>query len=181
MFNNSMIGFIRRKRDNKSDRPAIQPEMAPVDWLIEATALLALMSFLGYVIYQYPRLPETIASHFNGAGLPDEYSSKDSIWFLPGIATFVYILLSLMALVPQQFNYAVKITPANAMKQYTMALRLVRYLKTAIVCLFFYISFTTIRVAANEAAGLGLWFIPIFLAWIFIPLIIYLYHSFRHN
>ena len=172
---------FKQYRVKKSDRPAVKPEMTPIDWMLEALALLALMILLGFVIYHYPKLPEIIPSHFNKAGMPDEYSSKSSFWFMPGIAIFVYTLMSLVALVPHQFNFPVKITLANALKQYTMALRFIRYLKAVIIWLFFYISFATIRVATSEVSGLGLWFLPVFLGFIFIPLVFYVIKSFKNR
>jgi uncharacterized membrane protein len=159
----------------------IKPEMAPSDWLLEAFALSGILLMTGFVIYHYPGLPDTIPSHYNGSGIPDDYSSKSSVWILPGIGLFVYILLSLIALAPNQFNYPIKITPANALKQYTMALRLIRYLKAVIIWMFSYISYSTVKVAEKEQSGLGLWFVPIFLGVIFIPLIYYIHKSFKHR
>ncbi len=174
MVNNNFTGVFNRKRDDKSNRPKVRPEMEPIDWVIEAMALIGLMAIWGYVIYHFPNLPETIPSHFNGSGQPDDYSGKDTIWALPAIALFIYVLLSLISLVPHQFNFTVTITPANALKQYTMAIRLIRYLKTAIIYLFFYISYVTIRVAAGVDSGLGLWFLTIVLGGIVVPIIFYL-------
>ena len=181
IFNNNMIGFFNRNRVNKADRPSIRPEMAPLDWLLEAMALLGLLIFIGYVIYQFPKLPETIPSHFSGNGTADDYSAKFSFWTLPGVAVFVYILLSLIVLVPHQFNYTVKITPANALRQYTMAIRLIRYLKGAVILIFFYISYATVRVVAGEDSGLGLWFLPIIFGGTILPLIIYFIVAFRNR
>ena len=173
IFNNTYIGIFKRNRVNKADRPIIRPDMTPVDWLLESVALMGMMIFLGYVIYQFPRLSETIPSHFNGAGIPDEYSPKSFFWVLPGVGIFIYILLSLIVLVPHQFNYTVKITPKNALIQYSMAIRLIRYLKAALTWLFFYISNATIRISAGGGSGLGSWFLPVALGGIFLPIIIY--------
>ncbi len=174
MFNNNITGLFIRNRAEKAGRPTVRPEMSPVDWLLEAFALIGILGFLGFVIYQYPRLPESIPSHFNGAGMPDDYSSKSSILALLGIGMFIYVLMSLIALVPHQFNFTVKITPQNALKQYTMAIRLIRYLKVVIIWLFFYISYATVRVVAKEDSGLGAWFMPITLAGILVPVIVYI-------
>lgn len=181
MIRTNTPGLFNRTRASKADRPFVKPEMAPTDWLMEAAAMLGLLFTIGLVVYHYPRLPDTVPSHFNGAGLPDDYAPKSSFLILPGIDLFVYILLTLIVLIPHQFNYAVKITPGNALKQYTMALNLIRYLKAAIIWLFFYISYATIRVAAREDSGLGVWFVPIILCATFIPLIIYLVMSFRNR
>jgi uncharacterized membrane protein len=171
---NNYSGFFKRTRVNKADRPLVKPEMMPIDWLLETAALLGILISLGFVIYQYPRLPEIIPSHFNGAGIPDDYASKSSIWLLTGIAVFIYALLSLIVLIPHQFNYTVKITPENALRQYSLAMRLVRYLKVAIVWLFFYIGYATVRVVAKLDPGLGKWFLPVVFAGILVPVVIYL-------
>jgi uncharacterized membrane protein len=181
IFRNNIPGLFNRNRVNKADRPVIRPEKTPVDWLLEATAFAGLMFSIGFAVYYFPRLPETIPSHFDASGLPDGYSSKSTFLMLPGIGLFVYILLSFIVLVPNQFNYAVKITPANALKQYALAIKLIRYLKAAVIWLFFYISYATIRVAENEEPGLGLWFLPIVLGGIMLPVIIYMIVAFRHK
>ena len=174
MINNNLSGLFNRRRDNKANRPATRPEMTPIDWLLETAALLGILIFLGFVFYNYPRLPEIIPSHFNGDGIPDDYSSKSSLWLLAGIAVFIYVMMSLIVLIPHQFNYTVKITPENAMRQYALAMRLVRYLKAAIIWLLFYTGYATIRIVANLESGLGTWFLPVVLAGILVPVVIYL-------
>ena len=182
IFNSNLIGlFSGNRRASKENRPVVRPEMGPVDWVLEAVAIIGLMVLLGYVIYQYPRLPETIPSHFDGTGAPDEYSSKSSFLFLPGIDIFIFIFLSLIVLVPHRFNFTVKITPENALRQYAIACRLIRYLKGAVIWIFFYISYATVRVVAKQDAGLGLWFIPVILGFVIIPLIIYQVVASRHR
>ena len=181
MFNNNFIGALRRKRDDKLNRPTVRPEIGPIDWLLEAAALLGLLFFAGFVVYYFPKLPELIPSHFNGAGKPDEYAPKSTFWILPGIALFIYTLLSMMVLTPHRFNFSVKITPLNALKQYTLAIRLIRYLKAGLIWMFFYISYGTIRVAEKDGTGLGSWFLPVVLGGIFIPLIIYKINSSRNR
>ena len=181
MFNNNFIGALRRKRVDKSNRPTIRPEMGPIDWLLEAAALLGLLFFAGFAVYHFPKLPELIPSHFNGAGQPDEYAAKSTFWMLPGIAIFIYALMSLIVLAPHQFNFRVTITPQNALKQYTLAIRLIRYLKAGLIWMFFYISYGTIRVVAKDGTGLGSWFLPVVLGGIFIPLIIYFIAAARNR
>jgi len=172
MISGVNFGLFRRTRE--PNRPVIRPEMTPVDWLLEAIALVGLGVLLGYVAYYYPQLPASIPTHFNAAGVADEYGTRTSILFLPVIALFIYVMMTLINLVPHTFNYPGKITPANAPRQYTLATRLVRYLKTLLVLLFFYISYSTTQVVINEASGLGRWFLPLFLSFLFIPIIVYM-------
>jgi len=181
MLNNNTSGFFRKRREDKSNRPLVMPEKEPVDWVLEGVALLGLMVFLGFALYQYPRLPQIIPSHFNAEGVADDYSSKSSFWMLPVVAGFIYALLTIVALIPHQLNYAVKITPANALKQYRLAMRLVRYLKAFLIWMFFYIAYAAIHVAFGSQGGLGLWFLPVTLAFVFVPLITYLVISSRYR
>jgi len=172
IFNIIDFGLFRRK-GVEPDRPLLRPEMGPIDWLLEAIALLGLMFFFGYIIYHFPNLPETIPTHFNGSGQADEYGGKSSFLILPGVSLFIYIMLTLINLIPNRFNFTVKITPANALKQYTMAMRMVRTLKATLICFFLYISYGTVQVAKGAATGLGLWFLFFFTGIIVVPLVIY--------
>jgi len=172
IFNSGNFGLFRRNH-REPDRPVIRPEMGPIDWLIEVIALWGLMFFSGYVIYNFSHLPETLPTHFNGSGQADEYGDKFSFLILPGVALLIYILLTLISLFPYRFNFTVKITPVNALRQYTMATRMVRILKVNLIWGFFYLSYATIQVAKGIASGLGLLFIPVFLGIILIPLVIY--------
>jgi hypothetical protein len=62
-----------------------------------------------------------------------------------------------------------------------MAIRLIRYMKAAIIWMFFYISMATVRVALTNGAGLTLWFLPVVLAGIFLPVIIYFIMAYRNR
>jgi uncharacterized membrane protein len=166
--------FFGRTRDNKADRPLIRPGLEPIDWLIEIAAILGLLTVIGFAIYMYPKLPESIPSHFDDKGMVDDYSGKDSFWALPAISAFIFILMSFIAMIPHRYNFTVKITPANAMRQYTMAMRLVRYMKAAIVWLFFYINYQTASVAHGLSSGLGPWFLPVTLGGMVLPILIYI-------
>ncbi len=175
-----MIGDRSINR-NKSDRPRLKPEFWPADWLLEGLALIGLLFFIGYFIYHFPKLPQIIPSHFNAAGEVDAYSSKSSLWLLAGMTVFIYGLLTFISFIPDKFNFLVKITVQNANVQYSMAVRLIRYLKLIIVLLFTYIFYSTIRAASYPSSGLGLWFIPVFLCLLFIPIILYGVFSYKRK
>lgn len=171
------ISIFSKGRSIEPDRPLTRPEYEPFDWLLEVLALLTLFSFLGYVIYIYQRLPDIIPTHFNAAGLADDYGRKNNIWMLPGIAVLLYFMLTMINFIPHMFNYPTKITPQNAMRQYTLATRLIRILKIILLVMFFYIGYATVSVSHGNSSGIGFWFIPVFLGFVFIPMIIYFIRS----
>jgi uncharacterized membrane protein len=166
--------IIPRRKRLYENRPVIKTEMTPVSWILEFLALAGILAIVGVLAYYFPRLPDIVPSHFNGAGEPDEWSTKSSIWALPAAGLFVYILLTIIMFFPHRFNFPVKITPENAKRQYTYALLMIRYLKATLVWLFFLLTLTTVRVAMKITDGLGEWFLPVFLGLTFLPVILYI-------
>jgi uncharacterized membrane protein len=173
--------LFKLNRSAKENQPPLKVEWTPVDWILEFIAIMGFLTFLGTAIYYFPRLPDTIPTHFNGSGQPDGYGSKSSFWIMPGIAVFVYILLTVVNRFPHKFNYLVTITPQNAMKQYILGTRMIRIIKIIIVWMFFFINFAIIQSADPQSKGLGVWFIPVFLGFTFIPLIIYFILSYKQS
>ena len=173
--------FFKVNRSDKENRPLIKIEWTPADWILEGMALLGLLTVFGTAIYNFPKLPDTIPTHFNAAGQPDGYGNKSVFLMFPAISLLLYLLLSLISLIPHRFNYPVKITPQNALKQYTMGTRLIRYLKMSLILLFFDINYSIIRHINNTSQGLGLWFLPVVLGFIFIPVIIYFILSYKNS
>ncbi len=53
---------------------------------------ILILVFLGQIVYLYPQLPETIASHFNASGQADGFASKVSFFIFEGV--LVVVLLS---------------------------------------------------------------------------------------
>src|SRR5687767_14137463 len=55
-----------------------QPVRSPSIPISAWTLVLMLVGVAAHVIYYYPRLPDTVASHFGGSGRPDGWSSKET-------------------------------------------------------------------------------------------------------
>ncbi len=160
-------------------RPKIKIERTPTDIILEIMGWVALAGLWIFILMNYSNLPETIPTHFNGAGKVDNYGSKATLFMLPIIATLAYIGLTVLNNYPHVFNYPTKLTAENALRQYTGATRMIRYLKLVIVLVFSMIVFMTLQTAAGQSDGLGAWFLPFTLGLIFIPLGIFVIQSFR--
>lgn len=173
--------LLRRRNNLEFNRPVLKLELGPADLILEILAILSLLGFLGFTLYYSSRLPATIPTHFNGSGAPDEYGSKSTLWMLPVIAMVVYTILTLVSRIPEKFNYPVTITAANARRQYLLSMRLLRYLKLTVILMLFFISYKTVMVALGHAGGLGIWFLPLFLVVIPVPVIIYFILALRNR
>jgi uncharacterized membrane protein len=161
------------------ERPKLKIQLTPTDHVIELLGWGVLVALWVWTGTSYSSLPDTIPTHFNAAGEADGFGRKASIVGLPLIATLLYIGLTLLNRVPHIFNFPTPVTPDNALRQYTNATRMIRYLKLILVLVFAGISFQTIQQANGTGEGLGLWFLPLTLVLIFVPLIYFVSKSFQ--
>jgi len=149
------------------DKPRIEIKLRPIDRVIEAIGVLALILLIALPLYYFDKLPETIPRHFGPNGEPDAYSGKSIIWTLPIIGVIMYFGLYWLNKYPHVFNYPKQVTTENARSLYTYGTRMIRTLNTIIACLFTYITYATIQVALGYQTGLGNWFMSIFITLIF--------------
>lgn len=161
------------------ERPRIKIEMTETDKAIELIGWFSILAILGLTITSYSDLPDTIPTHYNGAGQADGFGNKVNILILPLFATILFVGLTILNMFPHIFNYPTSITKDNALKQYTNATRLIRYLKLIVVIIFGLITFKTIQNAQGQADGLGIWVLPLSLGLIFIPLIYFMVKSIK--
>lgn len=167
--------------DTSDKHPKINIKLATPDWVMELLALAFLVLLIALPFIYLQSLPERIPIHFNGAGQPDGYGNRSSIWILPVTGIFLYLLLSVISAFPHIYNFPVKITNDNAEVQYRIATRLIRVLKVLILLLFCFLSFQTIRTAAGKAAGLGKSFLPVFLLLTFGVIVFYIVVSLNNR
>lgn len=130
---------------NKKDRPLIPIELKTFDKILEVIALIVFISIWVTVIYFYNKLPQIIPVHFDLSGNVDRMGDKSSIFTLPFVASFIYLLLTVISKYPQSFNYLQEITLDNAKSQYTFATRLLRVIKVIVLSVLFIIILVVIR------------------------------------
>lgn len=160
-------------------RPKIRIELRTSDKIVELLCLLSLLIIWFLIFFNYPTLPDSIPTHYNGTGQVDNHGNKITIFTLPIICIILYVGLTILNKYPHIFNYPTSISLKNAKKQYTLATRMIRYLKFAISLIFSAIVYKTIQTAEGRSNGLGGWFLPITLALIFIPLTIVIIQTYK--
>lgn len=162
-------------------RPRIQIEWTPVDKIIEAMSLLILVVMWVFTLLRYADLPDIIPIHYNAAGIADGFGKKAHILILPVISTIFYVSFTLLNRFPHIFNFPVRITEENAYRQYANMTRMLRWLKLLILFLFGMIIWNTVRFTDNHPEGLKSWFLPVTLGLVFIPMIYYIFKSWREK
>jgi uncharacterized membrane protein len=154
-------------------RPKLKLKLSTSDWVIELLGWLALVGFWILVLVNYNDLPESIPTHFNGAGVADDFGRKNTIIILPILGTILFLAITYINQFPHIFNYLSKITQENAQQQYTNATKMMRFLKLVLLITFGLIAFKTIEHAKGNSEGLGEWFLPITILILVVPLVVF--------
>ncbi|NCA81026.1 MAG: DUF1648 domain-containing protein [Sphingobacteriia bacterium] len=111
--------------------------------VIGAILLIALFVFLGI---KYGSLPDTIPTHFNSAGEIDGWGSKSSIWVLPILGVFLYLLATVVSFFPSAWNFPTsKMTPKNKVPLYQCMKTFLIVTKIEMISLFLYITLSIVR------------------------------------
>ena len=156
-----------------NNRPKIELELTRFDKTLEILGWISVLVIWILVITNYITLPDTIPIHYNSLGVADRFGGKENILTLPIVATILFIGLTMLNQFPHLFNYPTEITDDNALRQYTYATRLLRYLKFIILVIFGAITWQTI----SNVHKIGIWFLPTTVALMLIPLIYFLIKS----
>ena len=100
--------------DCKMDRQRIKIELDVSDWTMEIIGATFLVLMIGFPLYYFNELPNTIPIHFNGSGEADGFSQKNTVWTLPVIGLVIYIGMLILNRYPHILNYPREITEENA-------------------------------------------------------------------
>jgi uncharacterized membrane protein len=138
--------------------------------MLEAVSLAALADMIWCTsrALQGPNhLPDKIPTHFNLAGQPDGWGSTAMLLLLPALTVAIYLLITVVALFPSVFNYPVRVTAANRPRLQALALQMIAWLKTELVCILALIQISTIAVARRHSVGLNPALLPVSIVVVF--------------
>lgn len=121
------------------DRPKLKLLLTTTDKALEIIGLCTLLALWTLVILNYTKLPDTIPIHYNASGEIDGYGNKSMIWNILLIGSIIYAGMTLLNRFPHIFNYTTKITAQNALREYTIATKIVRCTKLIILLMFGYL------------------------------------------
>jgi len=93
----------------------------------------------------YPGLPDVIPNHFDLHGVPNQYGSKSSLWAVVAVSVFLYVLMGIVTLFPESFNYPSK--KEDKESQYKLGTKLMRSLRACMLLFITLISAIMIQSA----------------------------------
>lgn len=156
------------------NKPRIRPEITWTDRLLDGLVVALLIGLWAYALGAFRHLPPSIAVHFDAMGRPDGYGRKISILFMPALATLMATGMFVINRYPHIFNYPVKITPQNAMYQYALATRLMRWINLFSTLLLGMVTYMMIASAGGHFSKVWVVLIIVFSALMIIPFVVYL-------
>ena len=160
----------------KINRPKIQVPVEGIDLIIELIVLAILLFMWGYVFVSYSELPDRVPTHFNVSGEVDSYGGRSSIWVLMIISTVVAVGMYVLTKYPHIHNYMEEITEENALRNYKMSCRLLRFVNLFTILIMLYVVYSVIEKSAGNDIILESSFIYIILAFsVVMPLTLYIY------
>ena len=83
-------------------------------WLQSLFVALLLLAFF-QIVYYYPQMPEVMASHFDGAGVPNAWANKDGFFLLYAaiLLMLVFVFLHLPKWSEKRANFGMKLPNRN--------------------------------------------------------------------
>ncbi|NPV48564.1 MAG: DUF1648 domain-containing protein [Armatimonadetes bacterium] len=150
----------------KSERPIIQFTPTTTEVILDRVSLVGLLLTVAYLTGCWASLPERIPTHFGVSGTPDGWGSRYMLLLFVAIPIVIHVAFGYLVRVPHIYNYPTKVTPENAERLYSLGRGLMYWLRAEMVLLFALLCWGTVRVALEQAEGLGPW--PI---WVALPVI----------
>jgi uncharacterized membrane protein len=169
------------KQISMNNRPKLTIDKTTSDKLIEFLGWLFFLVTWLLPIFVYSDLPDEIPMRIDGSGNVSTTGNKTTIFLLPIIGTFSFLLISIIRRYPHTFNYSVPITEDNALEQYTNSTRMLRYLNLSISLTFLLIMHQIIETASSGANSLGAWLIFFILTIVFAPMFYFIRESYKLN
>ena len=115
------------------------------DKFFEALAIISVLANAAIIGFSYPGLPDVIPNHFDLNGMPNQYGSKNSLWAVVAVSVFIYILMGVVAMFPESFNYPSQKNDKES--QYKLGVKLLRSLRACILLFITLISVVMIQSA----------------------------------
>lgn len=136
--------------------------------------IIGLSIFIGSIIYtfsEWGNLPDQIPAHFNAAGEVDRYGSKYELFILPVIGLLMWGLLELLERYPHAHNYPTRLNESNVEAFYLNSRKMLNIMKNLCLITFAFIAVNMVRIALGETDSLSIWFLPVVIIALLLPMI----------
>lgn len=153
-----------------NNRPKLKIPMTVMDKLSEAFSALIVGLTALIFLFRFQTIASEVPMQYDFNGEVTRMGSRSELFLLLGILIILYAGLTLLQRYPHIYNYLVDITEENALRQYSLAVRMIRWLKLMMVGLFSLLLLQTVFPAfiskGSMLAGIVLFVIATFVQMI---------------
>ncbi|NLP05361.1 DUF1648 domain-containing protein [Candidatus Fermentibacteria bacterium] len=135
-------------------RPLPELDPDPRNTILAVMGLVMIIACSVWLASVWDRFPEEVNTHFGPSGRPDGTGSKYSIIVLPAMALVMWITLGFLIRIPHKFNYAVRITPENAQRQYELGVSMMSWMRLIVPAIMCYIAWAGLKTFIGETDAL---------------------------
>jgi len=116
-------------------------------------------------------LPERVPTHFDASGNANTWGPPGTLWFLPVIAVALYLIITVISLLPTGFRSAViRVTAENRARLESLTHQMVAWIKLELVCLFAWIQWSILQSVREGSGGISPLVAPVFVVVVFATL-----------
>lgn len=160
--------------NQRMSRPKIKIPKTTSEWIWDSIGIIIFMGSILFLFLQWNNIPEVVPGHYNIKGEVDRWGEKWELLVLPAFSAIIFIGLSILEKFPQVYNYPQKFNPSNAEQFYLINRKLLNQLKNIGLIIFAYLLYESVTNALGWDYDLGLWFLPVALLCVAIPIILFL-------
>lgn len=153
-------------------KPKIKISKTKSEWIWDIIGYSFYLVSLIFLISNWDRLPDEVPAHFNALGEVDRWGSKMELFILPIIGVFIALLMQVIEKFPESHNYPDRLNKENAIEFYLVSRKLINQLKNISLIIFALILIESISIALGRDNGFGVWFLPIVILSVLIPIIL---------
>lgn len=138
------------------------------------TLLLGIITIILPIVF-WNRIPDVIPSHYNSAGIADQYSDKGILIFLLFMVAFLMGIMSIAVYYVKQEMMSKYAKEASA-SQMSAAYIMLVLMNFSIQCIFAYITY-----CSATARSLGRFFLIFALVLVFVPIVVFVIYGYQNG
>jgi uncharacterized membrane protein len=128
----------------------------PLMKLVDVVCVLVLAGMFAYAWNAQTSLPELVPTHFGLNGNADHFGPRNTLYFLPFISLFTYLILVVARFDARIINIPVAITEKTAPSLFPIALQMVTLVQLILISFFGCMLYQTAQVALSRQPGLSI-------------------------
>jgi uncharacterized membrane protein len=137
---------------------------------LEAVSLAELAFLFGMTWLAFhgsDALPERVPTHFDAAGNANAWGPAKTLWLLPAVGAGIYLLISLIALLPTSLRSAQPLSEETRARIQTLTRQMVAWLKVELITLFAFLQWFILSAVRQGSGHLTVLVVPVFLVAVF--------------